>query len=102
MMYDMPMHEGRELPRFTLREIDLPDIGKWDVGYTGYIVMKVELMTKVTGSAMGLEEGNDANKIEAGFRMLSIRPLGVEAVDAKTLETKEFQQVINKIKSGEL
>jgi len=101
MIYDMPMTEGRSLPEFSLRENDLPEVTTTEVGEKYYIVMKVEMIGKESGKGMGLE-GQDGNKVEGRFRMLSIKKLGVQPVDAKSLESKEFNDVIAKIKSGEM
>lgn len=102
MLYDMPMAEGRQLPRFQLREIDLPDVKTTEVGDKYYVVMKIEMVGKQAGKAMGMMNGNDGSKVEGDFQMLSIKKLGVEPVDAKSLESKEFNAVIAKIKSGEM
>ena len=99
--YPMPMTEGRQLPRFNLREIDMPEVKTWEVGEKYYIVMKVEMLAKHSGKEMGMMQGNDGSKVEGEFQMLSIKKLGIEPVDAKSLESKEFQNVINKVKSGE-
>ena len=102
MNYDMPMTEGRVLPQITLREIDFPQVNEWEVGDKKYVVMKVEMTAKRSGKNIGLGNGNDSTKIEGDFQMLSIKSLGVEPVDAKSLETKEFNDVIAKIKSGQM
>lgn len=92
-MYEstMPMHEGRQLPQFTLRQIDLPDLVNWEVGQEYYIVMKVEMVGK--RNRKDLELRNDQFKIEADFEMHSIKPLGNKPVDAKELERKDFERV---------
>lgn len=102
MSLDMPMNiEGRTLPQFSLRENDLPDLVTWEVGDKRYVVMKVEMVAKNSGSAYGFEENIDRSKLEGTFRMLSVRTLGIEPVDAKSLETKEFNDVMAKVLSGE-
>jgi hypothetical protein len=102
MQYDMPMTQGRELPQFNLRQIDLPDLSTWEVGDQKYIVMKVEMVEKRSGNAYGMQDDVDKASLEGTFKMLSIRTLGHEAVDAKSLESAEFNKVIAKIKSGEM
>lgn len=102
MNYEMPMHQGRELPQFTLREIDLPQVPEWEVGDQYYIVMKVKMVAKRSGDGMGMMNSNDGSKIEGDFKMLSIKTLGLEPVDAKSLESKEFNDVVAKIKSGQM
>lgn len=99
----MPIHEGRELPTlYGLRQIDLPEIVSMEVGDQKYVVMKVEMVGKRSGKAMGLDDKSDQTKMEGDFQIHSIKVLGKEPVDAKSLESKEFQAVIAKIKSGEM
>ena len=102
MMYDLPMTQGRVLPRLTFREIDLPEVKTLEVGDKRYIVLKVEMIAKSSGQSLGLTMGNDGSKVEGEFQVLTTKMLGMEAVDAKSLESKEFNAVIAKIKSGEM
>jgi len=51
---------------------------------------------------LGLEDKNDMRKIEADFEIQSIKTLGVDPVDASSLEAAEFQNVVNSVKSGEM
>jgi len=90
-MYDtsMPMNQGRQLPMFTLRQIDLPQI---------LSVMKVKMTGK--NEQVSLPAPEDQSKMEANFEMQSIRVLGDKPVDAKSLEQKDFERVIAKAKSG--
>lgn len=97
-MFDMPMEIGTELPRFTLRQIDLPDVTEWEVGSQKYIVMKVEMVGK--RSRKDLPSKEDQSKVEGDFQMLNIRPLGDEPVDAKSLASKDFERVVALAKSG--
>lgn len=101
-MYDIaePMHEGRQLPQFSLRQIDFPDVISMEVKDTQYIVMKVEMVGK--RSMAGMENSNDGSKVEGDFRVLSIRALGEKPVDAKTLEQEHFERTVAGIKSGEI
>ena len=101
-MYDIPMpiHEGRQLPQFTLRQIDFPDVNRMEVKDTQYIVMKVEMIGK--RSRADLENSNDGGKVEGDFRVLSIRALGEKPVDAKTLEQEHFENTVAGIKSGKI
>jgi len=100
-MYDtvMPMHEGRGLPQFVLREIDLPDLRNWEVNSQHYLVLKVEMIGKRNRKDMEAPK-SDREKIEADFQVLSIKPLGDEPVDAKKLERQDFEKVLAKAKSG--
>ena len=47
-MYDevMPMHQGRDLPQFTFRQIDLPEVESWEVNGQYYLVLKVQMIGK--------------------------------------------------------
>ena len=101
-MYDipMPMSEGRQLPQFSLREIDFPEVNSMEVKNTQYIVMKVEMVGK--RSRADLENSNDGSKVEGDFRVLSIKALGEKPVDAKTLEQEHFERTVAGIKSGEI
>ena len=100
-MYDsvMPMHEGRQLPQFTLREIDLPDLTNWEVGQEYYIVMKVECIAK--RNRKDLEHRSDQFKIEADFEMHSIKPLGDKPIDVKELEREDFERAKANALSGQ-
>jgi len=97
-MFDMPMEIGTELPRFTLRQIDMPDVGMWEVGDQKYIVMKVEMVAK--RNRKDLPSREDKSKVEGEFQMLNIKALGDEPVDAKTLASKDFERVVALAKSG--
>lgn len=100
-MYDvsMPMHEGRQLPQFTLREIDLPEVRQWEVNDEYYIVMKVKMIGKRNQRESGFPA--DAQKIEGDFEMHSIKPLGEKPVDAKELEKQDFEDIRVKALSGQ-
>ena len=100
MYISEPYSEGRDLPSFTLRQIDLPDILKWNVGGEYYILMKVEMIG--LRNMKGLEQESDQPKIEADFQVESVRPIGDKPVDAKSIEKKSFEKLVGKIKSGEL
>lgn len=91
---EMPMSEHM-LPQFTLRSNDLPEVAKWEVGDKYYVVMKIEMVGKQSH-----KEGN-MTSMEGDFKMHSIKALGTEPVDAKSLEAKEFTAMVNKVKSGQ-
>jgi hypothetical protein len=97
---DVPYHDERELPTFSLRQIDLPDILKWQVNGKYYLVMKVE-MTGIY-NMKGLPSPDDQPKMEADFKMLSVRPVGDQPVDASTIERKEFDNLVARVKSGDI
>lgn len=104
-MYDipMPMNQDRQLPTLHgLRQEDLPEIMTMEVGNTRYLVVKVEMISKRSGKALDLGDKNDVGKMEADFQIHSIKCLGKEPVDAKSLESKEFQAVVAKVKSGQM
>jgi hypothetical protein len=102
MQYDIPLSQGRELPIFSLRELDMPEVRQMEVGDKRYVVLKVEMIAKNSGRSLGYVEGNDSSKVEGEYRVLSIRALGHDPVDARTLESEEFNNVIAKVKSGEM
>ena len=97
-MLDMPIHEERELPKFSLRQIDMPDVREWEVGDQKYLIMKVEMVSK--RSMKGLPEREDRAKVEGDFQVMNIRALGDEPVDAKTLASEDFERTVAKAKSG--
>ncbi len=102
MIYDSvastPMHEGRELPSFSLREVDLPDVEHWEVGKSYYLVMKV----KMTGKRNREDIHNkvDKQKIEGDFQIHSIRPLDDTPINVEALEKADFERVLTKAKSS--
>lgn len=99
----MPMRQERRLPTlYGLRQEDLPEIMTMEVGDTKYLVIKVEMVAKRSGKAMEMEDKNDRGKMEGDFQIHSIKSLGKEPVDAKSLESKEFQAVVAKVKSGQM
>lgn len=98
-MYDeMPM-QYHELPKFYLRQEDLPEILKWKVGGQYYLVMKVEMVGVEKMADMPTR--SDKAKYEGEFKVHSIRALDTKPVDVKTLEKKAWDKTIAKIKSGE-
>lgn len=101
-MTDMPMHTSRELPMISLRQDDLPEIHRLEVGDKRYLVIKVEMVAKRSGKSLGLMDRHDQTSLEGDFQIHSIKSLGTEPVDAKSLESKEFQAVIAKVKSGQI
>ena len=96
----MPIHQGRELPRFTLRQIDLPEVGQWEVNGQYYLVMKVEMVGKHNRS--DIEASEDRPKIEGVFEVHSIRALDDKPVDVKTIEREAFEQTVARAKAGEV
>jgi hypothetical protein len=99
-MYDsvMPMHEGRMLPSFSLREIDLPEIRYWEVNDEHYLILKVKMVGKRDQRVSGAPE--DAEKLEGDFEVHSIKSLGDKPVDAKSLAQKDWERTVAKAKSG--
>ena len=95
-MQDMPMSVESELPRFTLRQLDMPDVRNWEVGDQKYIIMRVEMVGKRNRKDLPARE--DRGKVEGDFQMLNIKVLGDEPVDAKSLESKHFEMVVAKAK----
>ena len=101
-MYDsiMPMHEGRELPQFTLRQNDLPEVMKMEVNEELYLVMKVKMIGK--RNRQDIEGDSEKQKIEGDFQVLTIKALGDKPIDVKTLEQRHFEETVAKIKSGQM
>ena len=99
-MYDSPMnmHEERELPQFTLRQIDLPEVIKMEVNEESYLIVKVKMIAK--RNRQDIEAPEDKEKIEGDFQILSIKALGDKPVDRKTMEQQDFERVVAKAKSG--
>jgi hypothetical protein len=97
----MPLHEERELPSFTLRQIDLPEVITWEIGSQHYIVLKVEMTGKRNRTDMTNAPNSDQVKLEADFRTVSVKAVGYKPLDIKSLEKKEFNKVVAKALSGE-
>ena len=103
MNYEMPMTQGRELPTlYGLRQIDLPEVATLEVGDSRYVVMKIKMIGKRSGPEIGSDDKYDQTKFEGDFKIHSIKVLGKEPVDAKSLESKEFRDVVNKVLSGQM
>ena len=94
------MHEGRELPQFTLRQIDLPDILNWQVNGSYYVLCRVEMTGLRNRSDLPASE--DMSKIEADFKIQSVRAIDDKPIDIKEIEKKEFEKIVSKVKSGEI
>lgn len=99
MINEMPMHGERQLPVITLRQEDLPEIPRWQIGGKYYIVMKVEMVA--VDKQYYLPDKSDNGKLEARFEVESVRALDNKPVDIKTLEKKAWDKTVAKIKSGE-
>lgn len=93
-----PMHEGRELPIITLREIDLPEINKWEVGGEYYLVVKVEEIAMNNRKDMEAPK-SDKQKLEATFQILSVQEL--DDGQAEKRRQKEWEHQVAKAMSGE-
>lgn len=98
MQTEMPMHGEKELPEFTLRQEDLPELLTWEVGQSYYLVMKVEMVGLEKRNDM--PNGNDSSKMEAEFEVKSVRALTEKPVDAKMLEKEDFNRMVMKVRSG--
>lgn len=95
----MPMHQGRELPTFRLREIDLPNVTTWDIGKEYYIVMKVKMIGKEMQQSS--EARQDAHKVEGTFEMTSIKPLGDKPIDERQLVQEDYEKMKATALSGD-
>lgn len=98
-MSDIPITVDRELPRFSLRQIDLPDVLDWQVGGQYYLIVKVE-ETGVHNMSY-LPDPQDQKLIEADFKMLGVKALGYDAVDLKSVQQQDFERAMASALSGE-
>ena len=98
MYIDEPYHGERELPQFSIREIDLPDVRYWEVGDSYYLVMKVEMTGK--HNMANLPEKQDQKDLVGDFKVMSIRPVTHEPVDVSSLEKEDFERTVADVKSG--
>lgn len=98
MYIEAPYHGERELPRFSLREIDLPEIKQWKVNGSYYLVMKVE-MTGISNMS-DLPAKDDKGKMVGDFKVHSIRPVTHEPIDVESLEKADFERTVADVKSG--
>lgn len=96
-MYEETYHDERELPYFTLRQIDLPEILTWKVGEQYYLLMKVEM----TGLEKYEDEDKKMKKMEGKFKVHSVRAVDEKPIDVKAIEKQDFERTIAAIKSGE-
>lgn len=100
MTFDMPMPTGRVLPEFTLMELDMPEIKEWQVNDEKYMIVKVKMTGKRTRT--DVDSDLDKARIKADFKVLSIKALGDEPVNAKGLADKDFERVTADAKSGKV
>ena len=96
----MPIHQERELPRFSLREIDLPSLTTLEVSDHRYLLVKVELIAKRNRKDLTLK--SEKVKVEGDFQVLSIRTLGKEPVNLASLERQDFENTVADVRSGKL
>ena len=103
MIDEMPVTQsGRELPRFSLRQEELPEIRAWEVNSKHYVILKVEMISKRNEKASYLDDSSDKDKMEGTFQVLNIKPLGDKPVDAKELEQKDFEKLVARARSGKV
>ena len=97
----MPVHPvDRELPRFRLRQEELPEIRTWEVNSKHYLILKVEVVAKRNTKAIGADDHSDKEKIEGTLQVTNVKALGDKPVDAKSLEREDFKKVYVKARSG--
>jgi hypothetical protein len=94
------IHEGRELPQFTIRQLDLPDLLDWQVSESHYVLCKVQVVGLRNRSDLPARE--DRPKLEADLQVESIQVVGYTPINTKEIERKEFESLIGKVKSGEM
>ena len=100
VLTDSPMHEGRELPFISLREIDLPQVAHWEVGGKYYLIVGVE-MTGKKERKYTLPEGapqSDENKIDGDFQITSVQE--VPPKEANKMEREAFEDALARARSG--
>lgn len=99
----MPVSQtGRDLPRFSFRQEELPEVRMWEVNSEHYIILKVEMISKRNEKASYLDDSGDREKIEGTFQVLNVKPLGNTPVDAKTLERKDWERTVADARSGKI
>jgi len=97
---EMPVtYQGRELPSFTLRQEEVPELITWDIGSSHYLVIKVELVEKHNTKVLGLEDFGDREKLEGRFQVLNVKPLTDKPIDRKTIEREDFERIVAKARS---
>jgi len=103
MIGDMPIHApGRRLPRFSLRQEELPQVRSWEVNKKYYLIVKVEMIAKANTKYVGADDMTDREKIEGEFQILAVKPLGNTPVDAKSLEREDFERTVADARSGKI
>ena len=103
MIGDMPIHaQSRTLPRFRLRQEELPQVRSWEVNKKYYLIVKVEMIAKANTKSVGVEDMADREKIEGEFQVLAVKPLGNTPVDAKSLERADFERTVADVRSGKM
>lgn len=98
MYGEMPLHEGRRLPQFTLREIDLHQVAQWEVGGEYYLVVKVEMIGKHNNNAMG--SNADQSKIEGDFQMQAVKVLD-KNTNVDKVRQRDWEEKTARYLSGE-
>ena len=93
---------GRELPTFSLRQEDLPELRAWEIDGKYYLVLKVEMVAKTSAKMMGVEESSDKQKVEGTFKMLGVKALGNKPIDIESIEKADFEQTVAKVKSNSI
>ncbi len=98
---EMPMHpRGRDLPRLSFRQEELPDLVYWKVNGKYYLIVKVEMIAKSNTKDNYNEDSRDKEKVEGRFQVVNVKALGDEPVDAKTLEREDFEKVTAKARTA--
>lgn len=100
VLTESPMHEGRELPSFSLREIDLPAVLSWEVGGKYFLIVGVEMTGKRENKYRVDPEvpESDKVKIEGEFKMTSVQLLPEK--EANKMERQAFEGALAKARSG--
>lgn len=97
---ESPMHEGRDLPFITLREIDLPEIPMWEVGGKYFLIIGVE-MTGKREAKYSIPEGapeSDKVKMDGDFKITSVQTLPEK--EANKMERQAFEGALAKARGG--
>lgn len=97
---ESPMHEGRDLPSLTFREIDLPEVRVWEVGGKYFLIIGVEMTGKRERKGMIPEGASkaDEDKIDGDFKIMNVQLLPEK--EANKLEKKAFEGALAKARSG--
>lgn len=99
----MPMHApGRDLPVFSLRQEELPELRSWSINGKYYLIVKVEMTGKNVASIYGKVDSGDKGKMEGTFEVLSVKALGDTPITVDNLEQADFEKKVAKARTSKV